>query len=76
MNWYVKLNFVCQEPNDYNSIGSWYFIGYVFGVILFFMPEKYGRKGTMNIVMPVYILSSYITLFGKSTEEKCIGFFL
>jgi len=40
------------------------------------MPEKYGRKGTMNIIMPVYILSSYVTVFGKSTEEKCIGFFL
>ena len=75
-NWYLSLNLICKDKSQSSIIGSSYFIGYFLGSIFFFMPDMFGRKGAFNIVMPVYILSCYFSLFSKSIELKILGFFL
>lgn len=75
-NWYVELNLICEDNDYVNSRGSLYFIGYGLGVIFFFMPQTFGRKGTMNRVLPFYIFSCYFAIFPKSLEARAFGFFL
>ena len=58
------------------KMASLFFIGQGFGVILFFMPDKYGRKATMKFTLPFYILSQYFILFQHNISIKSIGFFM
>lgn len=51
-NWYEEFNLECKSRSSYAIIASIYFIGYGLGVIFYWMPDKYGRKGTMWIVLP------------------------
>ena len=67
---------MCQSEDDYNQIGSWYFIGYGMGVIFFFLPDLIGRKKTMTYILPLYIISCYISIFSQSVLIKKIGFWL
>jgi len=53
-----------------------YFIGYGIGTILFFLPDAFGRKKTMNYVLIPYIFSSYLTAFSHDIGLKSIGYFI
>ena len=53
-----------------------FFIGYGVGILLFFLPDKIGRKGTMKFVLPAHIIASFISVFGNSLYLKSVGFFL
>ena len=75
-NWYLNMNLTCKDKSQYSIIGSSYFIGYFMGSIFFFLPDMFGRKGTFNRVMPIYILSCYFSLFSNSIELKILGFFM
>jgi MFS family permease len=65
-----------MDKSKYNMIGSSYFIGFFIGSIIFFLPDRLGRKGTFNVVLPLYILSCYFALFPKKIEFKILGFFM
>lgn len=40
-----------------------------------FLPDMLGRKGTMNIFVPLYIISSYLSTYSHSLLLLKIGFF-
>ena len=52
-NWYIQLNLICEPRTSYTIIASIYFLGYGLGVVLYWMPDKIGRKGTMIWVLPI-----------------------
>ena len=54
---------MCLEKNEQSLVASSYFVGFFFGFALFGLPDKIGRKGTMNIVMPLYIIFVYIGVY-------------
>lgn len=39
------------------------------------MPDKYGRKRAMQIILPLFILTQYLVLFRPEIYLKKIGFF-
>ena len=53
-----------------------YFFGFASGLLFFTLPDAIGRKRTMNILMPFYILASTLSVFGTTLEIKSIGFFI
>jgi MFS family permease len=63
-NWYVTMDLVCEEPIAYNGIASYYFIGYLVGIIFFWMPDRLGRRTTINWLLPNYVLSCALVVFG------------
>lgn len=74
-NWYVTLDLMCMPPEQYNQIGSFYFLGYGFGFILCFMPQIYGRKPTMSVVMIANLIANYFMIYSPSILVKKIAFF-
>jgi len=55
---------------------SIYFLGFGLGVVLFFLPDKVGRKGTMNIVLPLYAVSTAIGTFSPNLFLKSLSYFM
>jgi MFS family permease len=70
------MDLMCIEKDNYLYIGSWYFIGYGCGIIFFFLPDFIGRKKTMTFILPLYIVSCYISIFPKTILIKKIGFWM
>jgi MFS family permease len=70
------MKLFCIDKADYNQIGSMYFIGYGIGVIFFFLPDLIGRKKTMIYILPLYVLSCYVSIFKDTLFYKKLGFFL
>jgi len=64
INWFVTMDFVCENPQVYNGIASYYFIGYLCGIIFFWMPDKLGRRTTMSFLLPNYVIASACVIFG------------
>ena len=60
---------LCMSKTKFSLFASCYFIGFFFGFILFVLPDRIGRKGTMNIIMPLYIISTYFGVYGQSIEQ-------
>ena len=67
---------MCTPPSSYNSIGSFFFIGYGIGAIFFFLPDAFGRKKVMSIFMTFVMFATYISAFGTDMSHMRIGFFL
>ena len=67
---------MCSNPATYNGIASFYFIGYIVGIILFWMPDNLGRRSTMCFLLPMYAFASALSIFSDKIVIKTIGFFL
>ena len=70
INWFVTMDFVCENPQIYNAIASYYFIGYLCGIIFFWMPDYYGRRPTMCFLLPNYVIFSGFVIFGETMLIK------
>jgi MFS family permease len=75
-NWFVTLDLVCENPANYNSLGSFYFFGYALGIVFFFLPDFLGRRKTMSIFYPLNLLSCFIAIYSQSLFQKKVGFFM
>lgn len=75
-NWYVTMDLMCEPQGSVPKIGSIFFVGYGIGVILFFLPDNYGRKGSMMLTLPGLIFSQYLVLYTKNIFYIKVGFFL
>ena len=64
INWYVTMDLVCEDPVIYNGIASYYMIGYLVGIIFFWMPDSLGRRTTMCFLLPNYVIFSSFVIFG------------
>ena len=61
---------------QYTYIISLYYIGYGVGIIFFPAPDRYGRKGSMNMFLPFFILSGCFIIYSKNLLMIKIGFFV
>ena len=75
-NWFEHLNLTCVGSTNVALVISAYFVGYVIGIYLIEMSSKFGRKGALKMILPVYILGSSITVFSQSLTLKALGFFI
>jgi len=75
-NWFIDLDLMCKTTGEINQVASMFFIGYGIGVLLFFLPDKIGRKGTMKFILPAHIMASFVSVFGQSLYLKSVGFLL
>lgn len=60
VNWYTKNKLICQENDEYASVGAAYFLGFAAGVVLFPLPDLLGRKLTMTLAMLFFIPTIYL----------------
>ena len=67
---------MCTSPTVLSLVGSSYFIGFALGLFLFQMPNSFGRKRTMNLIMPVYIIASSTIVYYPNLYVKGIGYFI
>ena len=75
INWYVTMDLVCVDPQAYNGVASYFFVGYLVGVILFWMPDRLGRRATISILLPNVLLSCACAIFGDTMFIKSVGYF-
>ena len=76
VNWYVTRDLVCVPMIEYSSLVSYFLVGYGFGIIFFFLPDTLGRKGSMNIFVPLFTINAYLSTYSYSLILFKIGFFL
>lgn len=67
---------MCETPIQLAKVISWYFIGFLLGGSMFFLPDTIGRKQTMNFMLFFQLIAGYITVFSHSLFMKSIGFFM
>lgn len=74
-NLYVQYDLMCTPSSAYNSIGSFYFVGYGIGAMFFFLPDAFGRKNVMSIFMTFIMMATYMSSFAGMGYMR-LGFFL
>jgi len=76
-NWFVHIeSMICLPGSEYNLFAASYFVGFFFGLMLFMIPDQIGRKGTIKVVMPLYIVACYFVVYGQSLEMIGICLFI
>jgi NhaP-type Na+/H+ or K+/H+ antiporter len=51
-------------------------MGFLFGLVLFPVPDKLGRKRTMSIVMTIYLIAQWVSLLCNDFHIKSISYFI
>ena len=67
---------MCAENTEVAAVGSFYFMGFVGGLLLLPMPDKLGRKGSYKIILTIILFASGLTLCSKNLYLKTIGMFI
>lgn len=67
---------MCVPQTTINLFSSMYFYGFACGLVFFTMPDSIGRKGTMKILLPPFIMACSLSIYGNSILIKSIGFFI
>jgi MFS family permease len=75
INWFVTMDLVCEDPKAYNGVASYFFVGYLVGVVLFWMPDRIGRRTTMCFLLPNVVVFCACIIFGETMHVKSIGYF-
>ena len=60
------MDLLCLEELEYAVTSSFFFIGYGIGIAFFFTPDYFGRKATMKIFLPFYIVSCAAVIYSKN----------
>jgi MFS family permease len=58
------------------STVSFYYIGFALGIMLFFMPDKFGRRKSMLILCVPLIATNFILTYATQREIKAAAFFI
>ena len=75
-NWLERFDLMCVDKFKVNFVVSYWYIGYLFGMFFFFMPDSIGRKKTIMIFFSLNIAGHAMALFSEDLTVKSIGFFL
>lgn len=74
-NWYVEMDLVCASKVKTNFMISAQYIAYgIAGLLLFPMPDRFGRKASMLINFGVHLVAQYVIIFMPSYQARLIGF--
>ena len=76
-NWYVQMDLVCASKVQTNSMISAKYVAYgIAGLLLFAMPDRYGRKFTMVLNFALHLAAQYLILFDSAYWARAIGLIL
>ena len=76
-NWYVQMDLVCANKVQTNSMISAKYVAYgIAGLLLFAMPDRYGRKFTMVLNFAVHLAAQYLILFDSEYWARATGLIL
>ena len=75
-NWYVTMDLMCLSPMNYMSMASWFFVGYGIGIVMFFLPDLYGRRYMMLFILVPNIWIMYVGTFKNDLNLLKIASFL
>ena len=68
------MDLVCANPTQTNFIISAQYIVYgIAGLLLFAMPDKFGRKKTMVINYAIHLGAQYLILFDSNYTARLIA---
>ena len=70
------MDLMLVDDLSVKKTNSYYFIGFALGALFFPLPDTIGVKATMNIVLPIFIVGSYLTIFGETLKLKSLGYFI
>ena len=65
-NWFITLDMMCISTSTKDYFCSIYFVGFAVGIIFFTVPDAIGRKRTMWVLLPPYILASSLSVYGST----------
>ena len=76
-NWFVQMDLLCSNPVVTSSMISAKYIAYgIAGLLLFAMPDRYGRKFTMIVNFAVHLVAQYLILFESAYWARSMGLIL
>ena len=76
-NWFVQMDLLCINPVRTSSMISAKYIAYgIAGLLLFAMPDRYGRKFTMIVNFAVHLVAQYLILFESAYWARSMGLIL
>jgi MFS family permease len=73
-NWYLSMDLLCVEPTTVGLIASTYSAAFALGGILFFLPDRLGRKKSLLMCMAASLLFQLGAIWSTTFLGKCIGF--
>lgn len=73
LNWYDQVGMQCMDNQTIKLLTTIYFISFAFGGLLFYTPDRYGRKWTTLITTFFLIIGMLIAVFSTSYITKAIG---
>ena len=76
-NWYVQMDLVCASKIRTNSMISFMYVAFgVAGILLFAMPDRYGRKFSMVLNYAIHLAAQYLILFYPNFLARLLGLVL
>lgn len=76
-NWYVQMDLVCANKIRTNSMISFKYIAFgIAGLLLFAMPDRYGRKFSMVVNFAVHLAAQYLILFDSDYWARSFALIL
>lgn len=70
------MDATCANPNDVKFICSANFLGFLFGVFFFPLPDAIGRKKTMILMLIPYMVTNAMVAYGDTIFIKTLGMFM
>lgn len=75
-NWLERFDMMCMDKFDVNFVVSYFYIGYLIGIVTFIMPDSIGRKKTIILFFILSMSGHSLVLFCRNPIFKSVGFFL
>lgn len=76
-NWFVQMNLICTPKVKVSLMISYLYMALgVAGLLLFAMPDRFGRKFTMVTNLTVHVAAQYIILFSSTLGMRSFGLIL
>jgi hypothetical protein len=65
-----------MEQHEVSRIVGCWFVGYGLGVVLFFLPNYYGRQPAMKLAIIAQTVACILTLYSDSVNLRKLGFLI
>ena len=78
--WEEEMDFICEDPSKVSFMSSCYFIGFGIGMMLFPIPDLFGRRPAISYSVFGYLVAMGLLLLVPTIEARsaallAMGFF-
>lgn len=73
--WYNTHDLMCMSSSEIGSIIGLFFVGFLLGAVIFFLPNTAGRKPAMGLSLVGVLTGAYLVVFSSSLTYVRIGYF-